>query len=214
MSTSVAAPSAIELAKGLSMFEIDESLAALVEAAEEHAEANNGETSEEIKTALGTYVEAFGHKVDRIADYLKAQKAEADLARREAERLQARQRAAENREKRLKQMLAWFMVSRSVRQLRGALNTISLQANSVPSLVIDAGACIPDGFYRARANLTWLEWSEVLETLPPGALLDRLASADTAVEKELQRGLLSDAVGRGEEVPGVTLAKGSHIRLR
>jgi hypothetical protein len=57
-----------DVAKGLSMFEIDESLEALVEAAEQEAEANNGEISEDIKTALATYAEAFGYKVDRIAN--------------------------------------------------------------------------------------------------------------------------------------------------
>jgi hypothetical protein len=215
MSTTVAAPSATEVAKGLSMFEIDESLAALVEAAEECAEANNGEVSEEIKTALATYAEAFGYKVDRIADYLKAQKAEVDLAQREAERLQARYKAAENREKRLKQMLVWFMVTRNVRQLRGALNTVTLQANSAPSLVVDGSAHIPDSFYRARIELTWPEWCEVLEVLPPGPVRERLQGADgNAVQKELQRGILSDAVARGEQIPGVALVKGSHIRLR
>jgi hypothetical protein len=50
------------------MFEIDESLEALVEAAEQEAEANNGEISGDIKTALATYAEAFGYKVDRIAN--------------------------------------------------------------------------------------------------------------------------------------------------
>src|SRR5437667_6710304 len=123
-----------EVAKGLSMFEIDESLDALDEAAEQEADANNGEISDDIKTALATYAEAFGYKVDRIANYLKAQKAESELAQREAERFQARYRAAENREKRLKQMLVWFMISRSTPKLRGSLNTISLQANSAPSL--------------------------------------------------------------------------------
>jgi len=215
MSTTLAVPGASEVGKGLSMFEIDESLAALIEAATEHAEANNGEVSNEIKTALATYIEAFGHKVDRIASYLKAQKAEADLAQREAERLQARHRAAENREKRLKQMLAWFMVTRNVRQLRGALNTITLQSNGAPSLVVDGSARIPDGFYRARVDLTWPEWCEILGALPPGTQRDRLRGADgNTVQKELQRGILSDAVGRGEEIPGVTLVKGSHVRLK
>jgi hypothetical protein len=55
--------SASEVAKGLSIFEIDESLAALVEAAEADAEANNGQPSEPIKEALVTYAEAFGYKV-------------------------------------------------------------------------------------------------------------------------------------------------------
>jgi hypothetical protein len=215
MSTTLTAPSATEVAKGLNMFEIDESLAALVEAAEAHAEANNGEVSEEIKAAVATYAEAFGYKVDRIADYLKAQKEEANLAQREAERFQARYRAAEARERRLKQMLVWFMVTRGVRKLRGALNTIGLQANSAPSLIVQEESHIPHSFYRAKIDLTWPEWSQVVEALPPGALKDRLCDPDGKfVQKELQRAILSDALAQGESIPGVTLVKGSHVRLR
>src|SRR6202165_3823989 len=136
MSTAPIAVTAQGVARGLSMFEIDEALEALVEQAEQEAEANNGEISEGTKTALATYAEAFGYKVDRIANYLKAQKAEAEVAQREAERFQARYKAAENREKRLKQMLVWLMISRNAQKLRGAMNTICLQANSVPSLVV------------------------------------------------------------------------------
>ena len=120
MSAIPMAITAQDVAKGLSMFEIDESLEALVEAAEQEAEATNGKISEDMKNALATYAEAFGYKVDRIANYLKAQKAEAELAQREAVRFQARHKAAENREKRLKQMLVWFMISRSTPKLRGS----------------------------------------------------------------------------------------------
>lgn len=215
MSTSAIAPSATEIAKGLSVFEIDESLAALVEAAAEEADASGGDISEELKTALATYAEAFGYKVDRIADYVKAQKVEAELAQREAERFEARYKAAENREKRLKQMLAWFMVTRNVQKLRGVMNTISLQANSTPSLAIQETTHIPDSFYRARIDLSWPEWHEILEGLQPGGLRDRLRAAEgQAVQRELQRGILADALARGEAIPGVTLVKGNHVRLR
>lgn len=215
MSTAPIAITAEEVAKGLSMFEIDEGLEALVEAAEQEAEANNGEISESIKTALATYAEAFGYKVDRIANYLNAQKAESELAQREAERFQARHKAAENREKRLKQMLVWFMISRNTQKLRGALNTISLQANSAPSLVIQETTHIPASFYRAKVELTWPEWREIVESLPPGPLRDRLGDAEgRTVQKELQRGILSDALARGEAIAGVSLVKGSHVRLR
>ena len=207
--------SAADVAKGLSIFEIDESLAALVEAAEEVAEANNGELSESIKAALVTYAEAFGHKVDRIADFLKAQKAEAEIAQREGERFQARHRAAENREKRLKQMLVWFMLTRNVQKLRGEFNTISLQANSAPSLVVIETTHIPASFYRARIEITWPEWVDILEALPHGPLRDRLKNGEgKVVQKELQRGILSDALARGEVVEGVSLVKGRHVRLR
>jgi hypothetical protein len=215
MSTAPIAITAEEVAKGLSMFEIDEGLEALVEAAEQEAEANNGEISQSIKTALATYAEAFGYKVDRIANYLKAQKAESELAQREAERFQARHKAAENREKRLKQMLVWFMISRNTPKLRGTLNTISLQANSAPSLLIQETTHIPASFYRAKVELTWPEWREIVESLPPTPLRDRLGDADgRIVQKELQRGILSDALARGEAVAGVSLVKGSHVRLR
>ena len=214
MSAAPIAITADEVAKGLSMFEIDESLEALVEAAEQEAEANNGEISENIKTALGTYAEAFGYKVDRIANYLKAQKAEAELAQREGDRFQARYKAAENREKRLKQMLVWFMTSRNATKLRGSLNTISLQVNSTPSLTIQETLHIPDSFYRAKVDLTWPEWREILACLP-GPLQNRLREAEgKCIQKELQRGILSDALGRGETIDGVSLIKGKHVRLR
>jgi len=207
--------SATEVAKGLSLFEIDESLATLVEAAEEEANANNGELSESIQAALATYAGAFGYKIDRIADFLKAQKAEAEIAQREAERLQSRHKSAENREKRLKQILIWFMLSRNVQKLRGELNTICLQANSAPSLVIQEIARVPASFYRARIEITWPEWIELLETLPRGPLRERLLNGEgKIVQKELQRGVLSDAIMRGEEVAGAILVKGNHIRLR
>jgi hypothetical protein len=204
-----------DVARGLSIFEIDETLEALIEAAEADAEANNGEVSDAIKSALATYAEAFGYKVDRIADFLKAQRAEGEIAQREAERFHNRYKAAENREKRLKQLLVWFMLSRNVPKLRGEFNTICLQANSTPSLVIQDASHIPASFYRARIDLTWPEWIEILEALPAGGLREHFTAREgNFIEKELQRGILSDALARGETIPGVTLAKGYHLRLR
>src|SRR5690242_778073 len=61
-----------DLARHMSIFEIDEALELLMDSAVEEASANNGQLSEELQNALSTYVEAFGEKVDRIAHYLKA----------------------------------------------------------------------------------------------------------------------------------------------
>jgi hypothetical protein len=94
------------------------------------------------------------------------------------------------------------------------MNTISLQANSVPSLAIQETTHIPDSFYRARVEVTWLEWREIVESLVPSPLRDRLGEDGKTVQKELQRGILSDALARGEAVEGVSLVKGSHMRLR
>ncbi len=95
------------------------------------------------------------------------------------------------------------------------MNTISLQANSVPSLAIQETTHIPDSFYRARVEVTWPEWREIVESLVPSPLRERLGEADgKTVQKELERGILSDALARGEAVEGVSLVKGSHVRLR
>jgi hypothetical protein len=143
-----------------------------------------------------------------LLEALKAQRAEAEIAQREAERFQNRHRAAENREKRLKQLLLWFMLSRHVPKLRGEFNTISLQANSTPCLVIQDASHIPASFYRARIDVTWPEWSEILESLPAGTLRERLAAGEGKfVEKELQRGVLSDALARGEPIPGASFSR-------
>ena len=204
-----------ELARQASIFEIDEALDLLVQSAQEQAEANNGEITEELRNALVEYVDAFGYKVDRIANYIKAQRAEAETAGREADRLAVRQRAAENREKRLKGMLVYYMASRELRRLRGSLNTITLQNNSQPSLVVNDVSRIPNAFYRAKADLSWTEWDEILSSLPQGALRDRLrATEGRSVQKELQRGVLADTLARGENVNGAALVKGQHVRLR
>ena len=53
-----------DLARDMSLFEIDEALALLVESAQEEAAANGGEIPEELQVALREYIEAFGEKVD------------------------------------------------------------------------------------------------------------------------------------------------------
>ena len=74
---------------------------------------------------------------------------------------------------------------------------------------------IPDSFYRAKVELTWPEWREIVDSLPPSALRDRLGAADgKTVQKDLQRGILSDALAQGETITGVSLVKGHHVRLR
>ena len=82
------------LARSMTLFDIDEDLDLLIHGAEEEAEANNGEVPEQLRAAIMEYFEAHLRKVDRIVGYVRAQDAEAQIAAREIERLQARQKAA------------------------------------------------------------------------------------------------------------------------
>jgi hypothetical protein len=52
----------------MSLFELDESLHLLLDSAFEAPEENNGEIPQELQQALLDYCEAFGEKVDNIAD--------------------------------------------------------------------------------------------------------------------------------------------------
>jgi hypothetical protein len=118
------------LAGSMSLFEIDETLDLLIHGAEEEAEANNGQLPEQLKATIMEYFEAHFRKIDRIAAYIRTQDAEAQIAGREIERLQARQQAAKNRGARIRIMLCYFMTSRGIQRLKGELNTITRQDNS------------------------------------------------------------------------------------
>jgi hypothetical protein len=113
-----------DIAKEHSLFEIDETLDLLVQAATDQYD-ETGQIAADLQAEMAAYAEAMGEKIDRIAAYLKVQKATAEIAAQEIARLEARKRAAENREKRLKEMLAAFMKLKDVTKLRGRLNTIS-----------------------------------------------------------------------------------------
>lgn len=89
------------LASEMTLFEIDESLSLLMESAAEAGTANNGDVPEELCQALLDYCEAFGTKVDNIANYVKSQECEARNAKIEIDRLQSRQAAAANKVERL-----------------------------------------------------------------------------------------------------------------
>jgi hypothetical protein len=201
-----------ELARGLSLFEIDQALAMLIESAQEEAAANGGELSEELKTALADYVEAFGEKVDRIANYLRAQESFADLAKREAARLEARRKASENRVKGLKTFLCFFMASHELKRLQGPLNTITLASNSADSLVLDEGAHVPDIFQKVSAEVAWTEWEEILAALPAGPLRERLIG-ESGAWKELDRVRLAEALKAGVTIAGARLVRGQHVRI-
>ena len=134
------------LASEMTLFAIDESLSLLMESATEAAADNSGELPEELRQALLDYCEAFGAKVDNIANYIKSQEFEARNAKTEIERLQSRQGAAENKVERLKGLLKYFMETRGLRSMKGRLNTISLRKNSQDSLVLDSAESIPSEY--------------------------------------------------------------------
>ena len=203
------------LASEMSLFQLDETLSLLMESATEEATAGNGEIPDELRQALLDYCEAFGAKVDNVANYIKAQEGEARNAKLEIERLQTRQVAAENKVERLKGLLKYFMDTRGLKSMKGRLNTISLRRNSQDSLIVVAPDGIPAKFCKLSITIGLPDWEELVAHLPDDHDLRlRFASDGGAIGKrEPDNAKLRAALQAGECVEGAELRRGQHVRL-
>jgi hypothetical protein len=215
MSCQTPLPLSQTLASEMTLFELDESLFLLMESATAEAANNSGEIPEELRQALLDYCEAFGAKVDNIANYIKSQEFEARNAKAEIDRLQSRQAAAENRVERLKGLLKYFMESRGLRNMKGRLNTISLRKNSQDSLIVDSVDRIPSEYCRGSITLPIPEFEELLRHLPEGHSLRTLLTpeSDRFIRREADNAKLRTALASGVPVQGAELRRGQHVRL-
>ena len=119
-----------------SLFDLDDRLIELIGLVEEATDAGGG-ISKELTQEIDTYLEAYRLKVDRIVGYWRWQRSIADISSKDAERLAARKKAAENRVTRLKGFLFAFMMARGTKKLEGEKSDIGVQRNSTASLFVD-----------------------------------------------------------------------------
>ena len=115
-----------------SLFDLDERLIELMDQAEDAASEGN-EIPQELVQEINDYFEAFRTKVDKIAGYWRWQETISEICGKEAERMAARRKAAENRLGRLKNMLLAFMMARGLKKLEGEKASIGMQPNSAAS---------------------------------------------------------------------------------
>jgi hypothetical protein len=215
MATQASLPLPEALASDMTLFELDETLCLLMESATEAAEGNNGELPDELRGALLEYCEAFGVKVDNIANYIKSQDNDARNARREIDRLQSRASAAENRVERLKGLVKYFMQTRNLRTLKGRLNTICLRNNSQDSLIVNQPHAIPTQYWRVSVTIGLAEWQDLLNSLPEQhELRARFGSESTSsITVATDNTKLRTALASGVEIQGAELRRGQHIRF-
>jgi hypothetical protein len=200
------------LASEMTLFELDESLSLLMDSATEAAMEGNGEIPSELQQALLDYCEAFGTKVDNIANYIKSQENEVRNTRIEIERLQPRMAAAENRVDRLKGLLKYFMESRNLATMKGRLNSISLRRNSQDLLVVERPDAIPEEYWRVSFTIGAPELQEVLKHLPEGHAVRARLPGETK-QRETDNARLRAALASGIPIQGAVLRRGNHIRL-
>ncbi len=195
-------------AENNTLFEIDAELEAQFDAATQEQE-ETGCISEETKQRCLDLFGELGKKVDRIARYVRATELKAKATKEEAARLNARQKAAENRVEQVKSMPAFFMQVRGLKRLEGELNTIRLQKNGQASLQIDPLA-LPAEYNQMTIALAQPDWTQVLEMITSPELKRQLEGAVIAREPNMAR--IREDLQAGKEIPGTVLTKGEHIR--
>ena len=196
-----------------SLFDLDDRLIELMGLVEEAADAG-GEISKELAQEIDTYLEAYRLKVDRIVGYWRWQQSIADISSKEAERLAARKKAAENRVTRLKGFLFAFMMARGIKKLEGEKSDIGMQRNSTASLVDR----------RSPANRRTTSSSGTSASTRPNC---RRSSINWPKEKcagvwklalkdgwEVNGEAVRAALVNHEAIAGARLVTGSHVRIR
>jgi hypothetical protein len=195
-----------------SLFDLDDRLIELMGMVEEAAEAGAA-ISMELAQEIDAYLEAYRLKVDQIVGYWRWQQSIADISGKEAERLAARKKAADNRVTRLKGFLFAFMTARGIKKLEGEKSDIGMQRNSSASLVVDDPLQVAERFFERSVRFTKTEFQEILFQLPEGDArrrLEALLKDGWEVNGESVRASLVN----NQLVSGTRLVTGSHLRIR
>jgi hypothetical protein len=195
-----------------SLFDLDGRLVELMGRVEEAAEAG-AEVSVELAQEIDAYLQAYRLKVDQIVGYWRWQQSIADISGKEAERLAARKKAADNRVTRLKGFLFAFMTARGIKKLEGEKSDIGMQRNSSASLVVDDPLQVAERFFERSVRFTKTEFQEILFQLPEGDArrrLEALLKDGWEVNGESVRASLVN----NQLVPGTRLVTGNHLRIR
>jgi hypothetical protein len=148
-----------ELAKALTLFQIEESLVLLAESAEEEG------LTPEIEAALTAYLESAVEKRDRVAEFIHFCEAMAELAKAEVKRLQARQKRFEATARRVSTMVLHVLDWLGVKKLEGRTNTLKKRKRPPSVNVIDEPR-IPVEYKRVTVTLPLPQWQVLLDGVP------------------------------------------------
>lgn len=153
----IAAPG--ELARELTLFQIEESLVLLAEAAEEE------DVTPELEQALIRYLEGAVEKRDRVAEFILFCEAMESLAKAEVKRLQARQKRFATTRERVSAMALRVLDFLRVTKLEGKTHTLK-KRKCPPSVQILEEEKIPAAYKRITVTLPLPEWETLLRNAP------------------------------------------------
>jgi len=188
---------ATDLAKTLSLFQIEESLALLAESAEADG------LTPEIEEALAAYLKGAVEKRDRVAEFIRFCEAMAELAKTEVKRLQARQKHFEAAAERVSSMVLRVLDWLGVKKLEGRTNTLK-KRKCPPSVNVIDEQKIPAECKRVTVTHPLPQWQQPLAGTPEDA---RTAVLSSVRKQEISLGLeaIKQALSLDKAVEGADL---------
>src|SRR5271165_5300688 len=198
------------IAEASSLFEIDVELDGLIEEIEGQVESE-GQAAEDLVARFQGFCSAHGEKVDRIGRFLRQMEAREQFCRAEAARLCDRARAAAGKVERTKNMVLYYLMSRDLKAIEGREFTLRAQKNSQDSVRITDEAALPVAFRKIDARIGGVLWETVLANLPDelGRMLE-----GTVEDSSPDTDSIKAAFQREENIPGVELRRGWHLRIK
>jgi hypothetical protein len=189
---------ATDLAKTLSLFQIEESLVLLAESSEASG------LTPEIEGALAAYLKGAVEKRDRVAEFIRFCESMAELAKAEAKRLQARQKHFEAAAERVSGMVLRVLDWLGAEKLEGRTNTLK-KRKCPPSVNVIDEQKIPAEYKRVTVTLPLPQWQQLLDGIPEGARNTVLAGVRKQ-EISLDLEAIKQALSLEKAIEGADLA--------
>lgn len=190
-------PAPAEIAGGLTLFQIEESIVLLAESAEEEG------PTPEIEHALAAYLEGALEKRDRVAQFIHYCDGMAELAKAEIKRLQARQKHFEATSERVRTMVLHVLDFFGVKKLEGRTHTL-VKRKCPASVKVNDEAAIPSEFKRLTVTLPLDQWHKVLAAVPEH-VRNEVAATILKQEETINLGAVKEALNVEKQVPGADL---------
>jgi len=189
---------ATDLAKTLSLFQIEESLVLLAESAEADG------LTPEIESALAAYLKGAVEKRDRVAEFIRFCEGMAELAKAEVKRLQVRQKHFESAAERVSSMVLRVLDWLGAEKLEGRTNTLK-KRKCPPSVNVIDEQKIPAEYKRVTVTLPLPQWQQLLDGIPEGARNTVLAGVRKQ-EISLDLEAIKQALSLEKAIEGADLA--------
>jgi len=189
---------ATDLAKTLSLFQIEESLVLLAESSEADG------LTPEIESALAAYLKGAVEKRDRVAEFIRFCEGMAELAKAEVKRLQARQKHFEAAAERVSSMVLRVLDWLGAEKLEGRTNTLK-KRKCPPSVNVIDEQKIPAEYKRVTVTLPLPQWQQLLAGTPEdtrNAVLAGVRKQEITLDLEA----IKQALNLGQAVEGADLA--------